>query len=1277
MKELYLNNKRLMMSDDTYFPFTQTVSNLEDFSIIGLLASKTISIPRTQQNDEIFGYIGQLNRIAVDDQDNQIGISFNQTKKANYQLYNNSVLISEGILTITGVNDNEYQIELWDKLVELIESLEGDKITGQGFLNNLDIIKSDNSIWSLESNAINIRDLNNTPAEVKPCFNIKEYDSTGKDAIVNYIPTTGTTYARKVELPYELTPIQFRSLKTWEMEYAIPLTTVFRSINYAYDNLIEVDSRLTPLFDELHLNLGSPKGLIEIETVETKPESLGKMGNDDPVNRHWGPIAPTTSLIQSIPLNDFTTNDNLMQKNGKYLIKVPLNIVFDFNSYDGSSSISYLSVWNNVQYLPNIPYGTKFGELFVDVWIKSTDPTDPNWINFTSAKIKVLIPLYYNTNTIVSKNSVGKIYKIELNHTIELPYEYYPNVSSFDNFNSLVFDFTNMWSNTMLFAKKGWYFFYPYVTPTTLKGSIDYSSLDFRTGDILKGQTLFPKLAIKDFIIQIAKYFNLGLMNDEGKLYLHQKDYKISPTAPIIKEISDMQISNFNFSTLRLSTEVSDNDLFKSYNDTTKKIYGEQIVNTGYSIKNTEKSIKFDVAIPSLIQDTSAYAYGEFCSYGNNGYSRVLNGVTQGLEDKVQIGYINILKEPISICNDTLYESCLIDNGIYVPTEVKFLMVNEHITYYQSTDKYTYPIEDYAGQSRLVQQHNTFSPYKFNTNGKVTNSLELNKSDYNYAGLTDDLYPLNSTHYQTYFKKLVTDMYDVNTTVLNTTMWVDEKIDVYNIINYRNSNYVIQEITEYDPTRPDFYEINLLRVNDVTNYAVPKQPNLFHFQLALGFEYLLNGNQLAYKNNFYGGYSDIFISYGNNLNYQYLTSLVPYGLDSDTYYVYPFTHLRQSLEIDKVITESDVYVKLVNNYLQYFETKESGNEFHNFPYPDAMEIHLTYGNYVTGAWEWTSYSNPYILPSYLPVSGDTRQIENFIIYEPILKSITTLGSSESIIVLEFETFYNTSGGNIPFDGYTKCRFGTVQVEWKPTIQMYFASWDDLEGPMWVYSENWGVYSGPISYYNVKLAIYIGYDVPSSELNFNSVDFKILDVSSPSKLKNYEWIVSMDGSWDSKTFEVYSVINTSPVLPYTGDDYVLNCSNVNIAYNTIDDTWSVEVTVPFPVFYNTTIRVGWTDDITSYMQDIVIYYGETVGTNEITAQGTILKRWWVDGMSPRTQYDYRIDNCYATTLYPGTLTVGKYTTPEQYFYTSFNSVCGTPPTEVRLDIIHIDYQSTIV
>ena len=61
---------------------------------------------------------------------------------------------------------------------------------------------------------------------------------------------------------------------------------------------------------------------------------------------------------------------------------------------------------------------------------------------------------------------------------------------------------------------------------------------------------------------------------------------------------------------------------------------------------------------------------------------------------------------------------------------------------------------------------------------------------------------------------MLIDKYNQNTHIIKANIYINGKIDIYKIYNINNTNYIISNIIEYDPTQPDIYEIELMRVND-------------------------------------------------------------------------------------------------------------------------------------------------------------------------------------------------------------------------------------------------------------------------------------------------------------------------------------------------------------------------------------------------------------------------------------------------------------------------------
>ena len=124
MKRLLINGKLAVIEADQYFPFTYKISDLEDINIVNFPSTKSFMLPRNTQNDDLFGHIAEITRLNFGYENNLSGVSFNQFKKATYELQYGSKTISEGILRIVNITEDNYEVELYDRAIELLEELE-------------------------------------------------------------------------------------------------------------------------------------------------------------------------------------------------------------------------------------------------------------------------------------------------------------------------------------------------------------------------------------------------------------------------------------------------------------------------------------------------------------------------------------------------------------------------------------------------------------------------------------------------------------------------------------------------------------------------------------------------------------------------------------------------------------------------------------------------------------------------------------------------------------------------------------------------------------------------------------------------------------------------------------------------------------------------------------------------------------------------------------------------------------------------------------------------
>lgn len=821
MNTLINGNRRIQIDDSTYFPFTQKINDMENVDIIGMPASKTISIPRCPQNDEFFGYIGENNRINHDYNDEKLGVSFNQIKKCKYELMNGNEIVSTGIIQIDNITETDYEVTLYDILIDQIEQLSTVN------LNDLDIITSNDLPYEFNSYAQTVTQLiTGTTTEIKAVVNNRTFDEDKKTLKCYKNTDTNISIPDNYTLPIDCTPLQLRTLKDYNVNYAIPIKTVINSINKTsndkFDNseypTIEYSQDLEEIFNDVHILSNVPSN--------TEPYYNYVLNQSGVVSGQFeGSTGTTISFEPKDGLNP------ICDKNGNFYFEIPFIINFTA-PVANQQRITWwhISPDESPQFWSNTtPDGTKIGEIYINMSLSALNSTGETI--YTSLVTTNKVELILGVNTFVVYEGIN-VKNVRIYGTSLFTIDYYPlffnnNYNKTNlNFNITCMNPSDANSYTSFLDEKTKLTDVEIPLPST-EYNVTYNVNTFRSGDKINGANIFPSVSIKDFLISTVKYFNLGIENVNGNIRIFKKVYKNTNDLLIIDGVPDLNNKLVTYSMLKLKTDLSNNTLMSKYSDKYKKSFGEQHIDTGYTIKKNTKEITFDVGIPFILQDTNAFAYDAFCRYLSGGYCKVNHGDISGFNDKVVFGYINNCKQDLDIVNDTKYELTRKDvSGNTI--EEKFVMWNPSIRYNSgATDGTLTWYKDILFTNDInslvtVSNYNTFSPYQFIT-GKNTikHSLEFNKPEVNYANITDFDYNNEVTHYSMYHKKTLNDKLSANTHTLTAKLYIDGKIDIYKLFNYHNTFYIISEIVEYDPTKPGIYDVILLKVNNPEGYIEP------------------------------------------------------------------------------------------------------------------------------------------------------------------------------------------------------------------------------------------------------------------------------------------------------------------------------------------------------------------------------------------------------------------------------------------------------------------------
>ena len=828
MKKLYINNILVDITDDVYIPFTHTIDDLENPTSIGIPATKQIILPSTVTNDEVFGYICNLNRQTHGFVDAGVGINFNQTKKTTYELYNDSELITAGLVMVDSITDAGYSITLYDNLAKFFDLLQAKKLNECELYTDL----TGSTVYSHRMNAWDIWNMNggSTPlttiTPITPVFNIKEFKQPTTKLRVTYFGDT-IAHPQTVDTP-ETTPLAVGSYKSNEVEFAIPINNVIHSINKTVGDYIQVDSGLTSLFNEVNI-LGTPFVNPNIQYHNTIDETAGTKvsytESGDYYDADWDFV-----------VNKVGTSDNLLLENSnvggtlrlEYKVKADGAALWYTTFYKDGSSTTYNA---------STPDGTIIGENYAKIRIKYYDSTT---YKTETKDIDYVIPLIKGDNiTFVSVAGVLKYCLIRTD--IPIYFKNYPQIFDLNGTSNMIpkisvkifnsdTEFTALNKHTSFFQTDLFSFDTCKMTSTT---QFDVSTQDeLRTGYLLTGKNLYPKVTCRDFLISVAKYFNLCLINDylNNKIIIKKKSYYITPDLLMVDSISEVNVGLITFDKLKYNYGLPTYQSITDYQTNVGEPYGEQIIQTGYNIKENIQTETFNNSVPVLIYEPNSFGYNEYNKYRNSGFNRWRHGITTSLTDKITFGFLNRVEQQITIADDSWYEANMKkdttqvvgalgewDSAVY-PESEEFVMTRRGINYDSTTGVYIEELDYGAGDYEYrIPKYYTFSPYKFNS-GIVELSLEMNKPVYNFANLNDTTYPQTSIMYEKCHKKMLSDKYNPDTHIIKCRIYINGQIDIYKIYNLNNNYYIISNINEYDMLKPDVYEVELLRVNNYNNY---------------------------------------------------------------------------------------------------------------------------------------------------------------------------------------------------------------------------------------------------------------------------------------------------------------------------------------------------------------------------------------------------------------------------------------------------------------------------
>lgn len=776
MKRLLINGKLAVIEADQYFPFTYKISDLEDINIVNFPSTKSFMLPRNTQNDDLFGHIAEITRLNYGYEDNKSGVSFNQFKKATYELLSDSQIISKGLVRIVNITNDFYEVELYDQAIDLLEELEDKEIS------ELTITNPQTGLpLSERINYETIKDMTERDWGITPIF--VDYDSkyTGTKIYGNQ-----EGFGNKVlELPREMTPLQMRTFSAADIPFTMHITKMMSMIENRHR--VEFSPYVKELLAYVHMLLKKPKNNLISTSTDLRSNTATKSADDKDLlvwhNYDW-------LEVENFWYSIFNGN---YQAQYEYDMKIETTQVGNIiTQYDG---VNYT--------IDNATEGAFIGIMAVDTSVRLRG-------GGFSQSIFTKIPLYLDRNAFYSK--VGNKRTLHLKGSFINTMSVYQKSKTGSNM-AVTHSFSGRrWgAGANVYRGKDLNFFgfegdsSKYNVSSTVTPTVTHKHLDFAEYDLLDSKKLLPSMSIKDFIIDLSKTFNFDISVKDSRLYIDVKRYKMSSEPILLADELDIDVSKVNFSRLEINSGTSQSPLIDEYEEE-HNTWASKIINTGYSIKKEEEEVELPYSTPFALTDYNYFAYDLYGLYLNGGYARYPVGNIKGLEgDGLVLGYLGI--------ND---ETMYVSDAEYIDDE--FVISNKNLTRQSGEIGIEWVFNDTSNEVTILPVYSTFLPYRFR-DGIIIESLEVNKPHYNFANISDTQYSESTTLYDRFHKRMLEDKFNSNTHVLTGEIFIEGIQDIGKIYNYKNSHYIISELVEYDPTEPAMYEVKLMRVNNTDSYT--------------------------------------------------------------------------------------------------------------------------------------------------------------------------------------------------------------------------------------------------------------------------------------------------------------------------------------------------------------------------------------------------------------------------------------------------------------------------
>lgn len=859
--DIWLEDRQLDVADID-LALTYNFSDLLNPTNVTGDYSKTISIKGSNKNNAIFGQIWRFDREILDNENSNIGVHFNASKRVDCKIYINGGLFKSGYVKLNSIKQDKgvisYDITFYSELCSTLHNLNEKKLVDLNFHNNLQHTidrYTINGFWNNEHT------LNDSMTYI--LANNGMYDDFQNDKMMYYTSSTATKpVIGPVTGEIELDECAKGEYRSYKQRPALKVSEVCRLI--ADESSLELDNSFfnenNPYFEKTYLTLPLLKkvssDITEIGKIDNQP--FGSFEVESQLTSAGiatsGPIPyqaiPDSSIfldesqlyLQNMTGISTVTVETQFRGRIKLKGKLPIGAKFWFGTHSG-----------------NYYYGYR-GDVIANIWLEDSSG---NQFKLSSANNYFLSSFLdahgyidetdgtYSYGWILWKNPYSTYKGGE--HIREFPMRFYnqtpqgwtngPFTVEYElkyrcyNIEPILYLDGNTTKTTdvvsFLFEKVP-------IGKVPTSGSYDISDY-YPVNDGFTGVdiTIFSKNSLNtnvsvdksvlidneimagDFLINYTKLFGLLYeTTEDGRIIIKSRNkffqnYKIldwSDKIDYSKTIKQTPIP-FEDKYIEFNYENGETYYENYYNRKFDIDYGTAKVNTGYEFNNNSKSLINN----KLFRNT-------ICSQEKT--KMIVGTKIVFTTDEKVVPALFTLEDNQRNISDTKY-NLLFDNGLKELTNHIFITDDSKYMLDESLG-----VED-AGEPCWI---NTRSP-------EITKEVGLERSNYrqfstltddgqysldfgypreNYANLNTSSYPQTSTIYSKFWKNYIDEIYNVNNKVVTCHI----KLTPMDMTQFSFKNFVkafgclwhVNKINNYNPLKDTTTEVELIKVVDIENY---------------------------------------------------------------------------------------------------------------------------------------------------------------------------------------------------------------------------------------------------------------------------------------------------------------------------------------------------------------------------------------------------------------------------------------------------------------------------